>query len=319
MCIYSKLIDNPKFRANKKNGGVIPPLPIRIVNGRKIEDKRVKLVPIGCGKCIECRKKEANKWRIRLQEEIKNNERGVFVTLTMSNEEYKRIGAKVRTEGYERDNDIMTKEVRYFLERVRKKTGKSLRHWLITELGHEGTENIHAHGIIWTDNPELIKEKWNSFAWLSTDNNGWVNGQTVNYIIKYVTKIDDKHKGFKGKVLTSAGIGKGYINKRDAKHNKYKEGKTNEQYKTQQGYKIGLPIYYRNKIYNEEEREKLWQEKLDKQVMYVLGNEIDVSKGYEGYNRAIGFAREHNKKMGYGGEQMSYEERWAELQRRRME
>ena len=58
--------------------------------------------------------------------------------------------------------------------------------------------------------------------------------------------------------MTSAGIGKGYIKRFDAEQNKYVKGKTKEYYKTKQGIKLGLPIYYKNKIYSEEEREKLW-------------------------------------------------------------
>ena len=59
MCLYPTLIDNPKYKSNKKNGGVIP----------HCTDDRIKLVPIGCGYCEECRKKEwrmANKIRTRI-------------------------------------------------------------------------------------------------------------------------------------------------------------------------------------------------------------------------------------------------------------
>ena len=49
MCLYPKLIRNPKYKSTKKNGGVVPPLV----------DKRVGLIPVGCGKCMECRKKKA--------------------------------------------------------------------------------------------------------------------------------------------------------------------------------------------------------------------------------------------------------------------
>ena len=47
MCLYPKLIDNPKYKSTKKNGGEIPP----------ILDERVRKVPIGCKKCIECKRK----------------------------------------------------------------------------------------------------------------------------------------------------------------------------------------------------------------------------------------------------------------------
>ena len=38
---------------------------------------------------------------------------------------------------------------RLCLERVRKQTGKSIKHWFITELGHVKTERLHLHGIVW--------------------------------------------------------------------------------------------------------------------------------------------------------------------------
>ena len=34
--------------------------------------------------------------------------------------------------------------------------------------------------------------------------------KTINYIMKYITKVDEDHKGFKAVILTSAGIGKQY-------------------------------------------------------------------------------------------------------------
>ena len=48
MCLYPKLIKNRKYIANKKNGGVIP----------AVLDERVKLVSVGCGKCMECKKRK---------------------------------------------------------------------------------------------------------------------------------------------------------------------------------------------------------------------------------------------------------------------
>ena len=47
--------------------------------------------------------------------------------------------------------------------------------------------------------------------------------------------------------------------------------------KIERGHKQALPIYWRNKIYSEEEREKLWLQKLDKKERYVNGQKIDIS------------------------------------------
>ena len=76
MCLFSTLIDNPKYKPNKKNGGRVPPC----------FDERIKKVPVGCGQCMECRKKKSREWTARLMEEIKNNKNGKMITLTFSNE-----------------------------------------------------------------------------------------------------------------------------------------------------------------------------------------------------------------------------------------
>ena len=68
-------------------------------------------------------------------------------------------------------------------------------------------------------------------------------------------KIDEKHPKFRGKVLCSAGIGAGYLKREDAKRHVYIPGETNESYRMRNGGKLNLPIYYRNKLFTEEERE----------------------------------------------------------------
>ena len=61
----------------------------------------------------------------------------------------------------------------------------------------------------------------------------------------------------------------------DWENAKYKEnGQTKETYVNSQGFKMALLIYYRNKIYSEEEREKLWLEKLDKGERWIGGSKV---------------------------------------------
>ena len=247
MCLYPRLIKNKKYEPNKKNGGHVPPL----------NDERTLYVPIGCQNCIECDKQKRTHWRTRLLEEVKHNkQKGYFITLTFSDNSYSELYTKVTTEltnkiaettderelnrlqkkgiGYNMDNAIAAKAVRLFLERWRKKYKRSLRHWLITEIGHNGTENIHLHGIIWTDSEKAatLKELWAyGYIWDGNTRNekkeSYVNAKTVNYITKYITKKDEKHKTYKPIVLTSAGIGSGYINTLNAQNNKYKPNATN--------------------------------------------------------------------------------------------
>lgn len=319
MCLYPRLIKNRKYTKTKKNKGVIPKLPLIQIGDKIYEDIRVTEVPVGCGKCMECKKQKAREWQVRLQEEIKTDKRGIFVTLTFSNESIKELyNTKDKLTGYNLDNHIATIATRRFLERWRKKYKKSVKHWLVTELGHNGTENIHLHGIIWTDeDPKEITRIWRyGFTWLSTDNKGYVNEKTVNYIVKYIHKTDEIHTEYKSKILTSPGIGKGYLKGINAKTNKYNGEKTKEYYKTNQGIKLGLPTYYRNKIYTENEREQLWLDKLDKEERYVNGTKVSIANGDEEYNKLRAYHRKRNKMLGYGDDKINWEKRKYEEQRR---
>ena len=118
-------------------------------------------------------------------------------------------------------------------------------------------------------------------------------------MVKYVKKVDEKHKYYKQKVFCSNGIGKDYEKSFDSRLNKYNGKETNTLYRMSDGKKLPLPIYLRNKIYTEEERELLWLHKLDENTRYVKGNKVkgDNEKGYE---RLVEKYREIDKELGYG-------------------
>ena len=151
----------------------------------------------------------------------------------------------------------------------------------------------------------------------------YVNERTVNYIIKYVLKQDQQHKAYDPVTLTSKGIGNNYTTRPDAYNNRYKAGETREYYQNRQGFKLALPIYYRNKLYTEEEREKLWLEKLDKNERWVLGSRIDISKGETAYYQALQAAQRKNNRLGYGQRDMwevkEYEEQRRTLKQKQRE
>ena len=292
------MMKNRKYVANGKNGGIIPSVP----------DERVLYVSVGCQQCVECRKQKARNWQVRIMEDIKVNKNGKFVTFTFSDESIKNLAGELsdKLEGYELDNEIATLAMRRFLERWRKKYKKSLRHWVVTELGHNGTQNIHMHGIVWTDESmDEVEKIWNyGFVWKGKEKNGqlinYVNEKTINYIVKYVHKVDEEHLYYKSKVLTSKGIGSNYLITFDSKRNQYKGTTTDTAYKTRQGYKLALPTYYRNKLYSDEQRERLWLDMLDKNERWVCGERIDVSKGLDEYYKTVDYYRVRNAELGYG-------------------
>jgi len=312
MCLYPKLIKNKKYVANKKNGGNVP-VP---------SDERVLMVPVGCGNCIECRKQKSRGWRIRLLEDIKNNKNGKFVTLTFSNASIKKLSEDIPLKGYDLDNEVATRAVRWFLERWRKKYKKSLRHWFVSELGGNGTENIHLHGIVWTDiDLKEVERIWQyGFVWKGKEVNGkivnYVNNRTVNYIVKYVTKVDLKHKFYKSKILTSAGIGSGYNKSANSYNNRFRGKDTVEHYRTDDGSKVAMPVYWRNKLYDDKEREMLWLNMLDKNERYVCGIRVDVSKTMEVYYKTLDMCRKKNDRLGYGSDKVDWEKFEYERSRR---
>lgn len=217
MCLFPVMIINPKYRASKKNGGVIP----------EMRDPRVKYVPVGCQKCMECKKQKSREWKVRLTEEMKDHEHKQFVTFTFSNEGIEEVNSKIKEEykGYERDNEIATYAVRHFLEKWRKKFGRSVRHWMVTELGGKRYEHLHIHGIIFTKDIEAIRERW-QYGFVYIGNR--CNDETIGYIVKYITKTDEKHPNYNAKILTSKGIGSGYLLKQDHRKNRYNKGNTND-------------------------------------------------------------------------------------------
>ena len=279
MCLYPTLIDNPKYKSNKKNGGKIP----------HCIDKRIKKVPIGCGYCEECRRKKAGEWYIRLENEFRNNtERCRFITLTFNEESLNKYIELAREEIKEKKNKVDTKKgidirniackiaIRRWLERIRSKTKKSIRHWVITELGGGHSKRIHMHGFIWDEQGVALKEWKNGYVY----EGDYMSNKAITYTTKYMLKINEQDKMYVPKIMCSAGIGAERIKSIGAKRAKYVPHGTLEEYRGIDGIKRGLPMYYRNKIYSETEREKLWIEKLDKGERWI-GKSCIKRKNYE--------------------------------------
>lgn len=335
MCINKKLIINRKYTATKKNGGIIPPL----------NDPRQANVWIPCGQCYVCRKKKAREWRMRITEDLKTNKKAKIVTLTFNTENLKELAKKCGSlKGYELDNQICRTAVKHFRERWRKRYGRSPRHWLITELGHGKTEHVHMHGIIWEDEryqlrdertreeirkgiTPLIKEVENIWKYGYVGAGKWdyktgkyenyVNAKTANYFTKYVNKIDEKHKEYRQIILTSPGIGKGYLDSDRAKDNKYRGRETIQQYNVDNGGVLPMPDYFRKKLYTDEEREKLTGWMLDKNSVYIEGREYKNSIGDKKINLMYKALKEKNARLGYGDGRKNYERKMFENARRR--
>lgn len=216
-------------------------------------------------------------------EEIKYNPKNIiFATLTFSEESLKKLEYDEKE-----PNKAAQRAISLFRKRWWKKYKTPIRHWLITEMGHDNTKRIHLHGIIWTELTEKQFEKEWGYGWIFFGHE--VSEKTINYIIKYVTKRDETNPEFNGKIFTSKGIGKEYINKNSLKRHKYQGRFTEETYKTNSGVKVALPTYYKQKIWTIQEREALRIIKEEKQVRYYNKTPIKVetTEQYREYVNAV--------------------------------
>ena len=101
--------------------------------------------------------------------------------------------------------------------------------------------------------------------------------------------------------------------------------RTNEKYRLNNGYKTALPIYYRNKIYSEEERENLWLEKLDKNVRYIEKSKFDMNNEEERkqFYIKLDYEQRQNEARGYGNDseewkKKSYEATLNDLNKKKL-
>jgi len=310
MCLYSKVLKNPKYGYSKKNRGIVPVL----------KDERVGYIAGGCGRCMECLKQKGNGWRVRLMEDIKDYSGAKFVTLTFSEEGLEELRRAVnnggrKLDGYDLENASAVLGVRRFTKRWIKSEGKSPRHWLVTELG-EKNGRIHLHGIIYGDG-DLIEQKWAQYGFVHIGK--FVTDISINYITKYITKVDLKHKGYTPKICTSAGIGKGYVERNKVKH-EFKGDSTRTDYRLRNGSKLGLPRYWREKLWTEDEREMLWIVMLDKEVRYIDGVKLekkyDKEDEWETELRKIGQMR--SSRLGYGDDKKNWNSRSYRNDRQRL-
>lgn len=202
-----------------------------------------------CGSCTFCRKNRVRQWMFRLLQEDKVSENSLFVTLTYENGTVPRTAKKFKT--------LLKSDVQKWMKRLRKANpGKKIRYYLVGEYGPK-TQRPHYHAILFNCDPNTISDTWK----LGEVDIGDVSGASVSYVAGYISKPgkkigyadwDDRVPKFS---LMSKGLGSNYLT---PEMEKFYLNDLTRNYVMQDGYKIGLPRYYRKKIsYTDEEREEI--------------------------------------------------------------
>lgn len=169
---------------------------------------------------------------------------------------------------------------------------------------------------------EEIEEIW-KYGWVwkykieNRQKINYVNNKTINYCVKYVSKVDEMYKHYKAKTLASPGIGSNYTNTLAARQNKFNWEKTATWYRTNTGHKIALPKYWRNKIYTDDEREDLWIESLNNEIRWICGERVDMKHTTaEEMIEIRKYYHAKNKRLGYGSHKRDEERaEWEENRR----
>lgn len=219
--------------------------PIKIKNkSPDIGGFAYNVVP--CGKCPECRRDRINGWVYRLTQEERIHNIALFVTLTYENPPITQ--KKFMT--------LQKIDLQKFFKRLRKNTGrKSIKYYAVGEYGGS-TKRPHYHAIIFDATEHEIIQAWG----LGHSHYGDVTAESIAYCAKYIDKPsqiplfdgDDRQKEFS---LMSKKMGANYLTeKKIAWH--HQDGCRNY-LPLPDGYKSKLPRYYRDKIFNEEQKKML--------------------------------------------------------------
>lgn len=211
------------------------------------------VMEVPCGRCAECRRRRGSDWRVRLLHELNFGKihSAIFVTLTISPEYY---------ETY-RDNPRAA--IRRFTDLVRKTYGRSVRYFIVSELGG-ASDRLHFHGILFNapfvpvrKNPsyKIINRKLRKLWKIGHTWVGWVTDATCNYILKYITKVDEKHPNFFGRIYVSPGLGRSYLDADTIAL--FRSNPLGKRIVHAGNKQFPMPRYYVEKIYSRYERQLL--------------------------------------------------------------
>lgn len=205
-----------------------------------------RLLPVPCGRCPVCQRRRVANWSHRLMQEQRVSNSSFFVTLTYDTR-YVPIS----------DNGFMTlkkRDVQLWMKRLRKAHPKDVRlkYYLAGEYG-DTNWRPHYHVILFNAELDLIHEAWQ----LGEVHVGRVEEASVQYTAKYINKgkripqhsRDDRLPEFS---LMSKGLGKNYLSPAMVK---YHRASVDRNYVTTAGgARFPLSRYYRDRIWNEDER-----------------------------------------------------------------
>lgn len=252
----------------------ISPVWIRSVKG---------FVP--CGKCNFCLASRRADWSFRLAQECKVSKSAYFLTMT-----YDDVAVPWTDNGQslcKRDVQLFTKRLREVNRNLLAGFGwPSVRYFSVGEYG-SNTVRPHYHSIMFNLYPlcvEKVTEVWGK----GHCKIGTVTPASIHYVTKYVINRVGEWDGRVAPFsLISQGLGKEYINSNRDWH----KGDVLRPYVMQDGFKLRMPRYMKDRIFSVREKERMGKELLEA---------MDESKRKE----LISLAKYHPDPYGYAYERL---------------
>lgn len=237
---------------------------------------------VPCGRCEKCRASRVSAWSFRLMQEEKISISSHFITLT-----YDTRNVPISPHGY---MHLSVRDLQLFIKRLRKahgKDGQKIKYYAVGEYGGKSWRP-HYHIILFNCRIELIPGAWTKIDRASSKmggstkqlppvqrtgrpdihrqtigfvHYGQVSGASIGYTLKYISKParvpqhknDDRQPEFS---LMSKGIGKNYLSQSII--NWHKSDLENRMHlNLPEGKKCGMPRYYKDRLYTQEEREAI--------------------------------------------------------------
>lgn len=204
---------------------------------------------VPCSKCPDCKARRVSAWSFRLMQQFKIAKTAFFITLTYDTQFVPITDAKFMT--------LQKRDMQLFFKRLRKAHEKidgvdKIKYYAAGEYGGK-TKRPHYHIILFNAIEKLIQPAWN----LGQIHYGTVSEASVGYCLKYInkpTKIplfkgDDRQKEF---ALMSKGLGLNYLTKNMVDWHHAEIGRM--YVNTNDGKKVSMPRYYKEKIFTTAER-----------------------------------------------------------------
>lgn len=228
-----------------------------------------ELVQVPCGRCSLCIARRISGWSFRLMQQEKISNSAHFITLT-----YDTKTVPITDRGY---MSITKRDLQLYFKRLRKlqdkqstgEGGGKISYFAVGEYGSR-TMRPHYHAIVFNASTYNLELAWSlDGKKIGNIHFGEVSGASIGYCMKYMHKAkripmhknDDRQSEFG---LMSKGLGKNYISDEMKKWHLANDERMFVN--LEDGRKISMCRYYKEKIYSDEQRKRCASKALEKRV-----------------------------------------------------